>query len=305
LAPIEAKPATRYRIPEKMTRPAHSSDYYGKRLAAVIEYIDKHLAEPLPLSALAAKASFSPNHFHKIFSEWMGETPQSYLRRCRLERAAALLRYGLGLTVKEIAPQCSFKSPESFDRAFHSYFGMTPTEWRAGGHAGWNKSSANRAIAPPVLSDKQVEVKTLQPFRVVYKRKIGPYSEGEDALWSELAELVMPLQLHSEEYYSIGLDDPSVTPSNRCRFDACIKLPPLVSVPKNMPVRTIPGGYYAILRYDGPGGATANYWSWLFQTWLPRSGFKISQNACVEHYPFGIPKVGAHVRSELWLPLVR
>jgi len=289
-----------------MTRPFHPANFYGKRLVAVIEYIDENLAEPLLLSELSDKAAFSPSHFHKIFSEWMGETPQAYLRRCRLERAAALLRYDPDMQAKEIAPQCGYKSPEAFNRAFHAYFGMTPIEWRFGGYTRWNKSSEcvpSDSIAE--LAGSQVKVKTMQAFQVVYKRKVGPYSEGEAALWDEFSEWIEPLAIRMQDCYGLGLDDPTVTPASRCRFDACIKLPPLVSVPNYMPVRLIPGGYYAILKYDGIAGNTGRHWAWLFNVWLPKSGFKISTNASFEHYPSGTPRVGAPISSELYLPLAK
>ena len=289
-----------------MTRPFHPANFYGKRLVAVIEYIDENLAEPLLLSELSDKAAFSPSHFHKIFSEWMGETPQAYLRRCRLERAAALLRYGPDMQAKQIAPQCGYKSPEAFNRAFHTYFGMTPIEWRLGGYTRWNKSPE---CVPPdsikELAHSQVTVKIMQPFRVAYKRKLGSYSEGEAELWKEFSGLIEPLDIDVQDCYGLGLDDPTVTPASRCRFDACIKLPPVVSVPNPMPVRRIPGGYYAILKYDGIAGNTAGHWSWLFNVWLPASGFKISKNASFERYPSGVPHIGMPIHSELYLPLAK
>jgi AraC family transcriptional regulator len=288
-----------------MTRPFYSLDHYGKRLAPVIEYIDANLAEPLPLSVLAAKASFSPNHFHQIFRESQGETPQSYVRRCRLDRAAALLHYALGTAIKDIAPLCGFKSVEAFDRAFHAYFGMTPTEWRNGGYANWNKSPASLPAVSPALSKEQVEIKILPSFRAVYKRKVGPYREGEADLWTALADMVAPLGLSTKECFGVGLDDPAVTPSIRCRFDACVRLPELVSPPLHVPVRLIPGGYHAVLPYSGPAGETEGHWLWLLQTWLPQSGFKVGQNAGFEHYLEGMPVPGMHVHSELCLPLAR
>jgi len=288
-----------------MTRPFYSLDHYGKRLAAVIEYIDANLAAPLPLSVLAAKASFSPNHFHQIFTESQGETPKSYVSRCRLDRAAAMLRYGHGTTVREIAAQCGFKSLEAFDRAFHAYFDMTPTKWRTGGYANWNKSSAPSPAIPPELSKEQVEIKILPSFRAVYRRKVGPYREGEAEVWAALANMVAPLHLENEECFGVGLDDPAVTPSIRCRFDACIKLPELVSLPLHVPVRLIPGGYHAVLSYNGQAGKTEGHWLWLLQTWLPQSGFRAIQNAGFEHYREGMPVPGTNVRSELCLPLAR
>lgn len=290
---------------EKMASRFQAVTFYGKRLAAAMEYIDEHLAEPLPLAVLSAKASFSPSHFHKIFTQWMGEPPQAYLRRCRFERAAALLHYGSGLTIKEIAPQCGFKSPEAFDRAFHAYFEMTPTEWRANGDAHRNKSARNSSPASLGLSEDQVQIKVFQPCQVIYKRKVGPYMDGETKLWSELADLVASLDIRGEDCFGIRLDDPAVTPTHRCRFDGCIKLPPLKTISRPVPISAIPGGYHAVLPYSGPAGDSADHWAWLLESWLPKSGFKISEKPCFEHYTHGMPKAETHVDSELCVPIIR
>lgn len=270
-----------------------------------IEHIENHLAEPLSISQLAEKAAFSLSHFRKIFTEWMGETPQEYLRRRRLERAATLIRYGPNLRIKDVAEECGYLSPEAFDRAFQMYFGMAPTEWRAGGYTKWNDEAEKLLAASPAVKDGQVQLKLIQRFRVVYQRKVGPYDEGEDAheLWSRLVGLAGPLNLDDQECYGMGLDDPSITPRARCRFDACVKLPPSVILPRQVPVKTISGGYYAVLPYCGPAGETAEHWAWLCRSWLPRSGYKITLNPCFERFFGGFPTIGAEVRSELYFPV--
>lgn len=288
-----------------MGRPFFSLEYYGRRVDKALEYIDANLAQPLQLSILAAQASFSPNHFHSIFRERQGETPQSYVRRCRLERSAALLHYGYRTAIKEIAPQCGFTSVEAFDRAFHAYFGMTPTEWRSGGFADWHTSLAPLRTIGLDLANVQVQVKSLPSLRTIYQRKTGPYKDGETELWSQLAHFVEPFGLSEQTCFGVGLDDPAVTPSTLCRFDACIALPASVTLPSHTPVKLIPGGYHAVLPYNGPAGETGDYWMWLFQVWLPQSRYKVSQNACFEHYPEGIPQRGMPVHSELCLPIVR
>lgn len=289
-----------------MSRSLHPINFYAPRLNAAIEYIDSHLAEPLSVSDLAAKTSFSLSHFRKIFTEYMKESPLDYLRRRRLERAARLVRYAKYLKIKEIAGQCGYQSPEAFDRAFGEYFGMTPKEWRAGGYVNWLHWAKGAEVftdGPLNIEDSQVQVKTIQRFRVLYQRKFGAYTEGENALWSELAKLADSLKLGTQDCYGMGLDDPEVTQVSRCRFDACIRLPTLVSPPDHIPAKVIPGGYYAVLTYAGVAGKTADHWGWLFRTWLPRSGFMISNSIGFERYPDGYPTIGAEIRSELYLPV--
>jgi hypothetical protein len=59
----------------------NSLSEYEKRMHRVLEYIDKHLDQPLDLGTLAEVAHFSPFHFHRLFSAWMAETLGDYLRR--------------------------------------------------------------------------------------------------------------------------------------------------------------------------------------------------------------------------------
>ena len=287
-----------------MARPIYSAEHYATRLGRVLEYIDLHLSAPLPLAMLASQASFSPFHLHRIFCDWQGETPQSYIRRCRLERGAALLHYGPGTSVMDIAPQCGFTSVEAFDRAFRAYFGMTPTQWRGGGFSQWHTRTLPPSEIPHDLSNAQVQIKRLPALQTVYCRKVGSYRENETALWARLAALIEPFGLAGGACFGVGLDDPAVTPAERCRFDVCIELPAAVSIPVRTPVRLLHGGQHAVLPYNGLAGATEGHWLWLLQTWLPQSGYKVSQQACFERYPGGIPAPGI-VHSELCLPLAR
>jgi AraC family transcriptional regulator len=64
---------------------------YARRMHWVLEHIERHLDGDTELATLAAVANFSPFHFHRGFSAWMGETPGNYLRRRRIEVAAMRL----------------------------------------------------------------------------------------------------------------------------------------------------------------------------------------------------------------------
>ncbi len=86
---------------------------YTKRMHRVFEYIDVHLDRQLELSELAGVANFSPFHFHRLFSAWMGETLGDYLRRRRLELAAMRLAAQPRLPVLNVALSVGFGSSEA------------------------------------------------------------------------------------------------------------------------------------------------------------------------------------------------
>ncbi|WP_028454004.1 AraC family transcriptional regulator [Chitinilyticum litopenaei] len=105
--------------------------HYQKRLQRVLGHIEAHLAEPLDLARLAAVAHFSPFHFQRIFSALMGESPQDYIRRLRLERAANQLLVNKRRSVLDVALCNGFETQHGFAKAFRKHFGRSATQWRS------------------------------------------------------------------------------------------------------------------------------------------------------------------------------
>ena len=56
------------------------------------DYIEAHLEGTIGLSDLAQVSLFSPWHSHRLFQEYTGLTPASYIRRLRLAKAALRLK---------------------------------------------------------------------------------------------------------------------------------------------------------------------------------------------------------------------
>ncbi len=103
------------------------------RLRKARDRMDRDFAEPLDVPALAAQALMSVGHFHRSFREAFGETPYQHLMTRRVERAAALLRFGdLGVTDVCMAVGCT--SLGSFSSRFTELMGVTPSEFRAQAH---------------------------------------------------------------------------------------------------------------------------------------------------------------------------
>jgi AraC family transcriptional regulator len=283
-----------------MARPSYPLEHYAGRLGWAIGHIDAHLTEPLRLATLAEHAAFSPYHFHRLLSDWLGETPQSYIRRCRLERSAAMLRYAKRVAVGRVAELSGFSSVEAFNRAFRNHFGMPPGAWRSAGQ--WMEAAT--ALPSDWHGVEQlVSLRELPPRRVVYLRKCGPYEVGSAALWAQLLAVTEVLGVERPVYLGIGLDDPAVTPASQCRYDACLVLPPELATPPHLPVKLVAGGLHAVLSYDGATGSTTTHWRWLLQHWLVNSAYSVSKHPCFERFTSGAP-VAPSVRSELCLPLV-
>jgi AraC family transcriptional regulator len=95
----------------------------------VIEFIEEHLAEDIPLTALAELVDLSLFHFARAFAQSFGVPPHRYHMARRMDRARSLLQRP-ALTVTEIGIQIGFRETSSFTRAFRRCTGLTPTEYR-------------------------------------------------------------------------------------------------------------------------------------------------------------------------------
>ena len=92
-------------------------------------YIRSHLAEPLTLEQLAARAQFSPSYFHTIFTAFFGKTPHEFVLHCRIEEAKAALRVDR-CSMIELSADCGFSSQSHFCAQFKKATGQTPLQYR-------------------------------------------------------------------------------------------------------------------------------------------------------------------------------
>jgi AraC-like DNA-binding protein len=79
---------------------------------------------------VASEACLSPYHFHRLFREVFGETPNKYLQRRRLANARQLLR-STDRTITEICLEIGFDSMTSFSALFRRIYGCSPRQYRS------------------------------------------------------------------------------------------------------------------------------------------------------------------------------
>jgi transcriptional regulator GlxA family with amidase domain len=97
---------------------------------ALHEWIDKHLADDLPLPMLAAQAGMSERSFSRRYVEATGLTPARAIERLRVEAARRLLSESRQ-PVKRISQRCGFGSEETMRRSFLRVLAATPRDYRA------------------------------------------------------------------------------------------------------------------------------------------------------------------------------
>lgn len=100
-----------------------------RRLLRGKDYLDSFFGRDLRLDKVASVACLSPYHFHRLFREVFGETPNQYLQRRRLANARELLS-STERTVTEICLEVGFESMTSFSALFRRAYECSPREFR-------------------------------------------------------------------------------------------------------------------------------------------------------------------------------
>ncbi len=91
--------------------------------------IRESLESPLTIQQVAEEMGVSYSNFRKLFKEFTGFSPAVYQQDLRLQRAKELLTT-TNMSIKEIAYQLNFDSPDYFSAKFKSKTGHRPSELR-------------------------------------------------------------------------------------------------------------------------------------------------------------------------------
>ena len=83
----------------------------------------------LNIDIIAAQFGIGRTNFYRKVRELMGMSPNDYLRKCRMERAAEMLR-STELPISDVCAQVGIPDAQYFSRVFKTYFGVTPSAYR-------------------------------------------------------------------------------------------------------------------------------------------------------------------------------
>jgi len=102
----------------------------GRRLNAVVDYIEANLARAITLRELAGLAGVSARHFERAFRQGLELPPHAYVLRRRVSAARALLLGQAALTMEQIAKRVGFSSASHLASAFRRHEGCSPSQFR-------------------------------------------------------------------------------------------------------------------------------------------------------------------------------
>lgn len=97
-----------------------------KELNHVIDYIEEHLTNDLPLEIISEYAGVSDYHFRKIFFYLSGMTLSEYIKNRKLSEANKDLLQGEKVT--DVAFKYGYQSMDGFTRAFKKWSGFLPSD---------------------------------------------------------------------------------------------------------------------------------------------------------------------------------
>lgn len=293
---------------------------YISRINRVIDYIEANIDEDLSLEHLAGVADFSRFHFHRIFRALIGETLNQFIQRVRLEKAALQLAANPRKSITDIAFDCGFSGSAAFSRAFRETFRMSPSRWRETRFFKESKNckgDGNQDQAPGKIrkdfdisfhysetedhrlkwrikmkdmkqEQVQVEVKEMPEFQVAYVRHIGPY-KGDSRLFKRLYDRLMKwagprglLRFPETQVLTVYHDDPKITDEERLRTSACITVPPGTPAEGEIGRMAVPGGRFAVARFEIAVDEYEEAWNMLMGGWLPESGYQPDDRLCYE-----------------------
>lgn len=266
---------------------------YSNRIHHVLHYIRMNLRQPLTLEELAEVASFSPYHFHRIFKCIVGESPGEYTRKMRVEKAASLLMSKPRMSMTEIALECGFSGSSQFAKAFKAVKGVNATLFRS------------RHVYAETWGDG-LPSHPDQAHREAYDVQLvtrGPIVAVGTMIWTsytEDAEKQTILKQMSDFYY-YGLR--RIQHRNKPGHLGITAFPPGYSggadlfqwyavaevseadpVPDGMVSVTYPSHTYAVIVHKGPTATIGETYHYFFESWLPTSGYAISDSYWIHYY---------------------
>ncbi len=285
-----------------------SKQEYIARINRVMDYIGDNLDKPIDLSAMASIASFSPYHFHRIFTCIIGETPNNFLSRVRLEKAAQLLQDNKKTSISEIAFRCGFSNISSFSRAFRAYFGLSANEFRQQNKAifikdgvrysknckpinkiGKNIQAVNGHFCSVefkqlIIMNAKIEIKQMPELNLIYCRHMGAFNKIGEA-YEKLFRWAIPRGLVTSDAKTVTVyhDDPSITSIEKVRQDASLIVNSDIKVEGEIGKSIVSAGKYAVGHFEIKENEFEQAWNTMC-SWLTESGFQPGEGSTYELY---------------------
>lgn len=284
-----------------------SRKIYEARINKVLAYINDNLSEKLTLDKLAEVSCFSPYHFHRIFHAYLNETPGDFVNRLRIEKAGSCLVVYPDEPVTDILFKCGFDSPSSFARSFKNHFGVSASEFREQflkDSKNCKPESKNSKEPPSAVSyfwsvskttlqnnideeeEMKSEIKVMPKIHAACLTHYEGYNSKIGKLYEKLCMWAGPKGLINKEtiFFGVSLDNPDITPEDKCRYNACISVPEHITDDPEVMITDIPEAKCVTAYFEGKQEEIPGAYDNLFKSVLPANGLQPDDMPAYEIY---------------------
>lgn len=224
---------------------------YQEKTNRVIDYINAHLHEPLPVDRIASEMGLSLRQLQRIAETELHRPLSGYIAAQRLEQAVLYMQTEEG-NLSEVALKVGYENAQSFSKAFRNRFGSAPRTYLKDLQKRLNDSFKTTDCIGEELIPETIYFNGLN---LVYIRIRGQYGEPDiyERSWSRLLEFLAENKAVDAETRYIGLsfDDPNVTASSDCFFYACASVGKEIRRNGVFGTMRLPPGRYAVYTLKG------------------------------------------------------
>jgi len=285
---------------------------YQKRICQVLDYIDIHLHENLPVDKLAEIACISKFHFHRQFSALLAMNVASYIHQLRLRRASYQLAFRNKSKVIDIALENGYKSAEAFSRAFKRSTNQSPSHFRREPdyfpwHEHNNPLNMLRKFRMQKMNDDfEVTIKDIASIKIAVLEHHG----APELLGHTIRKFITwrkenKLPPSKSRTFNLVYDDPATVTPEQYRFDLCTVIK--TELQKNdhgVIAKSIPSGRCAVIRHIGADENMANAIHFLYSDWLKQSREELRDFPLFFERVSFFPDVAEHeVITDIYLPI--
>ena len=116
----------KYSASKKQLQGGKLSEFYARE---AVVYIEHNYDQDITVEDIAKKCQLDRSYFGKVFKKVVGQSPQEFLIRYRMTKAADALIIGDD-SVSDIGASVGYPNLLHFSRAFKGVYGMSPREYR-------------------------------------------------------------------------------------------------------------------------------------------------------------------------------
>lgn len=261
-----------------------------EKLSKAIEYIEQNLDKDVTVEEAAKIVSCSTYYFQKIFTIVVEISFSEYIRRRRMTLAAFELQTK-DTKVMDVAFKYGYESPTSFNRAFQSVHGVSPSAAR--------KKGTNLSVYPPISFAITVRGNEKMKYKIVKKdafRAVGIRMVLKDDM--EYNQSVVPKFWNDtissckyEEICKLSNSEPNgILGITSYEGDEGVYYYIATSTDKEkhdyMVEIEIPSATWVVFEcYGGYKESVQNIFKRFLTEWLPASGYEYAQLPDIEVYP--------------------